>query len=55
MMSRHHEQPLKIVKDESEGRDKFMKSRHPKQSTENYKGTDWCRDNMNNNSKDAEL
>ena len=54
-MSRHQEQPLKTAKDESEGRDKIMKSRHPKRSTETYKGTDWCRDNMNNSSKDAEL
>ena len=45
-MSRHQEQPLKTARDESEGRDKIMKSRHPKRSTETYKGTDWCRDNM---------
>ena len=55
MMSRHLEQPLKAAKDESEGRDKIMKSQHPKRSTETYKGTDWCRDKMNNGSKDAEL
>ena len=41
-MSRHQEQPLKTARDESEGRDKIMKSRHPKRSTETYKGTDWC-------------
>ena len=33
-MSRHQEQPLKTVGDESEGRDKIIMSRHHKRATD---------------------